>query len=329
MRKLFAFVLLLLVAGAGWATYSLMSPTGPAQQVFVEFKPGASPRRIAAELNQAGIIRAEFPFLLLHYVRRRTLKAGEYAFDHPATALEVYNRIARGDTYAIPLSVPEGFNLYDIAAAVERAGIDTQQNFLGQARSQTSLIRDLDPAAPSLEGYLYPETYRLPRKAKSAELLAMMVKRFRQEAQAIGLTSDFHRIVTLASLVEKEVAQPAERPLVASVFYNRLERNIPLATDPSVIYAALLESRYRGTIYQSDLQARSPYNTYKVAGLPPGPIASPGDASLKAALHPAQSDYLYFVSDAQGHSRFARTMEEHARNVQAYRQAVAAAPRPK
>jgi UPF0755 protein len=241
----------------------------------------------------------------------------------------VYNRIARGDTYAIPLSVPEGFNLYDIAAAVERAGIDTQQNFLGQARSQTSMIRDLDPAAPSLEGYLYPETYRLPRKAKSAELLAMMVKRFRQEAQAIGLTSDFHRIVTLASLVEKEVAQPAERPLVASVFYNRLERNIPLATDPSVIYAALLESRYRGTIYQSDLQARSPYNTYKVAGLPPGPIASPGDASLKAALHPAQSDYLYFVSDAQGHSRFARTMEEHARNVQAYRQAVAAAPRPK
>jgi len=151
-----------------------------------------------------------------------------------------------------------------------------------------------------------------------------MVRRFRQEAQKIGLLGnrDMHGIVTMASIVEKETAAPEERPLVAGVYYNRLARNMLLGADPSVIYAALLTGRYRGTIYQSDLEFDSPYNTYRYPGLPPGPIANPGVASLEAAMHPAHSDFLYFVSDNNGHHRFARTSEEHARNVTSYRKAV-------
>jgi UPF0755 protein len=150
-----------------------------------------------------------------------------------------------------------------------------------------------------------------------------MVHRFKQEAKNLGLDTDVHRVVTMASIVEKETAVPEERAEVASVYYNRLAKNMTLAADPSVIYAALLNNRYRGTIYQSDLQFDSPYNTYKFAGLPPGPIANPGRAALQAAMHPAQTSYLFFVADAQGHHRFAQTAEEHSRNVAAYRKAMA------
>ena len=321
MRKVFAFCVLLGLAFAAWIGFSVFVPAGPSQQTFVEFKTGSSARRIASELKQAGIIRSSSSFLLLHLYRRGSLKAGEYAFDHPDTLRDVYNRIARGDTYARVLVVPEGYNIFDIAAAVEKLGIDSQQNFLAQARIQVALIHDLDPQAPTLEGYLYPDTYRLPRKDKSPDVIAAMVKRFRQEARVIGLTGDVHRTVTMASIVEKETAVPEERPLVAGVFYNRLSQRVALDTDPSVIYAALLANRYRGTIYASDLQYSSPYNTYRNAGLPPGPIANPGKDSLLAAMHPSKTDYLYFVSDNQGHHRFARTLDEHQRNVADYRRA--------
>ena len=152
-------------------------------------------------------------------------------------------------------------------------------------------------------------------------MLTAMVHRFRQATTQLGLTQNVAHTVTLASLIEKEVSQDAERPLVASVFVNRLAQGMPLATDPTVIYAALLEDRWRGTIYASDLQSPSPYNTYKHTGLPPGPISNPGIAALKAAMSPAQTEYLYFVSDAAGHSRFSTSLKEHAEQVQAYRQA--------
>jgi UPF0755 protein len=295
---------------------------GPSQQTFVEFKTGSSARHIATELKQAGIIRSRTAFLLLHLYRHKPLKAGEYAFDHPDTLNHVYNRVARGDTYARVLVVPEGYNIFDIAAEIEDLGIDSQQNFLAQARSQVALVRDLDPQAPSLEGYLYPDTYRFPRKAKSPDVVAAMVKRFHQEAHLMELNSDVHRIVTMASIVEKETAVRDERPLVAGVFYNRLSEHMALDTDPSVIYAALLGNRYRGTIYASDLKYSSPYNTYRHQGLPPGPISNPGKDSLLAAMHPSRTDYLYFVSDNQGHHRFSKTLEEHQRNVADYRRAV-------
>jgi UPF0755 protein len=327
MRKLLGFLLLVLLVFSGWLLFAFLVPAGPRQQTFVEFKTGSSARKIATELKDAGIIRSRSAFLLLHLVKRRSLKAGEYAFDHPDSLRDVYSRIVHGDTYARVLVVPEGFNMFDIAAEVERLGIDSQQDFLDQARSQTALVRDLDPQAPTLEGYLFPDTYRVPRKEKSPEVIGAMVKRFHQEAHAIGLTGDVHQIVTMASIVEKETAQSDERPVVAGVFYNRLAQHMPLDTDPSVVYAALLNGRYRGGIYASDLQFSSPYNTYRNAGLPPGPISNPGQASLLAAMHPTQTDYLYFVSDNQGHHRFSRTLEEHNRNVAEYRRASGAGAR--
>lgn len=322
MRKLFAWFIVGLVAVVLWVGFVYVLPAGPSQQTFVDFRNGSSARHIATELKQAGVIRSRWAFLLVHLYRHLSLKAGEYAFDHPDTLSNIYNRIAHGDTYARVLTVPEGYNIFDIAAEVEKLGIDSQQNFLEQARSQVALVHDLDPFAPSLEGYLYPDTYRFARKNKAPDVVAAMVKRFHQEAHQIGLTSDVHRIVTMASIVEKETAVPDERPLVAGVFYNRLSQHMALDTDPTVIYAALLANRYRGTIYASDLKYSSPYNTYRNQGLPPGPIANPGKDSLLAAMHPTHTDYLYFVSDNQGHHRFSKSLEEHQRNVAEYRRAI-------
>jgi UPF0755 protein len=323
-RFLFKLILIAVLLAAGFLAYGLLLPAGPHSQQLVQLKPGSSARHIAAELKQAGIIRSQYAFLLWHYARgNKALKAGEYSFDHPAAAIEVQDRIARGDIYFHTLVVPEGFNIFDIASAIEAAGLGRRDDFLQIARTQTALVRDLDPQAPSLEGYLFPDTYHFTRTQSLHDMVAAMVHRFRQAAHDVGLNQDFHGIVTMASIVEKETSVAEERPVVASVFNNRLARRMALDTDPSVIYAALLNNRYRGTIYQSDLQFNSPYNTYKVAGLPPGPICNPGKASLMAAMHPAGTDYLYFVSDNQGHHRFARTQQEHAANVAMYRRAVA------
>jgi UPF0755 protein len=183
----------------------------------------------------------------------------------------------------------------------------------------------MDPGAASLEGYLFPATYRIGPREDMAEIAAKMVKRFRQEAAAIGLKGDFHLEVTMASLIERETAVDAERPLVASVLTNRLAKKMPLMTDPSVIYGLELEGKWRGAIFASDLGRETPYNTYVHKGLPPGPIANPGVKSLKAAMNPAATQYLYFVAagdDPQGKSRFSATLEEHNKNVAGYRKAL-------
>lgn len=317
-----------MLAFAIWFAWAALLPLQPSQTTFVLLRPGWSTRHIARDLQQQGVIRSSAAFLMVQYVKGlHTLKAGEYKFDQPANALDVWSRLVRGDVYARTVVVPEGFNMYDIAAAVEQAGLGPASDFLTAARSDIFLVRNIDPDAKSLEGYLFPDTYQFTRIDTAHDIAAAMVHRFRQEAQKIGLlgNADMHRIVTMASIVEKETADPKERPLVAGVYYNRLGRNMALAADPSVIYAALLAGRYRGTIYASDLQFDSPYNTYKFPGLPPGPIANPGVASLQAAMHPAHTDFLYFVSDNKGHHRFARDLQEHARNVAAYRRSVAAA----
>lgn len=324
LRFLFKLLAIAVVVGAAWLAFGLLATAGPSQEELVQLKPGSSARHIAAQLHKQGIIRSEWEFLLWHYLHgRKHLKAGEYAFDHPARLGEVYDRISRGDIYVRTLVIPEGFNMFDVASAVEAAGLAKREDFLAVARGETSLVRDLDPQALSLEGYLFPDTYHFTRTQSAHDMAAVMVHRFRQAAREAGLTQDFHKIVTMASIVEKETSVPEERPEVAGVFYNRLEKNMVLATDPTVIYAAMLNNHYRGTIYQSDLQFDSPYNTYRYAGLPPGPISNPGKASLEAALHPATTGYLYFVSDNQGHHKFSRTPGEHARNVAAYRRAVA------
>ena len=327
MRIFFTLVAALVLAFAGWFIWAALLPVTPAETTFVLLRPGWSTRHIAQALQRQGVIRSSAAFLMLQYAEGvKTLKAGEYKFEEPASALDVWRRLVRGDVYARTVVVPEGYNIYDIAAAVEQAGLGSADDFIAVAKGDTVLVRELDPDAKTLEGYLFPDTYQFTRIDSAHDIAAAMVRRFRQEAQKIGLLGNpnMHRIVTMASIVEKETAVPEERPLVASVYYNRLEKNMLLAADPTVIYAALLAGRYRGTIYQSDLQFDSPYNTYKYAGLPPGPIANPGVASLEAALHPAQSDFLYFVSDNNGHHRFARSPAEHARNVASYRRAVAA-----
>lgn len=323
MRKFLGSVSILVLLAALWLANALVNPYGPRAEQFVQIKQGSSTRAAARTLEQTGVIRSRYAFVLLSLLKGQTLKAGEYAFDHPATAFEVHDRIARGDVYVRVVSIPEGYNIFDIAQALEQAHICPRDAFLNVARSETVLIRDLDPQAPSLEGYLFPDTYRLGRTQHPREIAGMMVARFRTEAAALGLKSDFHRVVTMASVLEKETALKEERALVAGVFENRMARGIGLATDPSVIYAALLAGRWDGVIHQSDLQFDSPYNTYRYSGLPPGPIANPGRESLRAAMHPQKTDYLYFVANNKGGHNFARTLEEHNRNVTAYRRRVA------
>lgn len=305
---------------AGWM---ISSPFGPTQESFVELAPGSSTSRIATTLEQAGIIRSRYAFELVRLVQHGKLHAGEYRFSHPATVIEIYRRIVRGDVYTRPLTIPEGANLYDIAARVEQAHLAPATEFLAAARNP-ELIADLDPKATSLEGYLFPDTYRFTHTTTVAQMLSAMVKRFRLAAAEAGIEQDFHRSVTLASLIEKETSIPADRPLVASVFSNRLEKGMALDTDPAVIYGLLREGRWTGVIHRSDLAGDTPYNTYLHKGLPPGPIANAGLPSLKAATAPAHTNYLYFVAadtNAQGHSLFAATLEEHNHNVAGYRRA--------
>ena len=326
MRRWFAAVALLaMLAVSGWLLWLLQWPSGPLHETFVEVEPGTSTRAIAAELRGAGVLGSQYGFELLRVLGGRSLKAGEYRFDHPMKATEVYERLARGEVYTIALTVPEGANLFDIAGRVEAAQLGARAAFLAAAQRDTFLIARLDPQATSLEGYLYPATYRFGRHTSPDAMLRSMVHVFEVESVALGLSGDLHRVVTLASLLERETPVPGERPVVASVFDNRIRRGMPLETDPTVIYAALLRGAYRGTIYKTDLAADSPYNTYRHPGLPPGPICNPGSVSLQAALHPAETSYFYFVAagaDPQGRSRFATTLPEHERNVAAYRAAV-------
>jgi len=320
VRKFIAITFMLLLALAGWLAFGLMVPVSPRGQKFVMLRPGYSTRRIARELKSAGVIRSFDAFVLWHsFHRRPSLKAGEYLFDHEASAVEVHNRLARGDVYVHTVAIPEGFNMFDIAKAIEDAGLGPSQAFLKVATSDTALISDLAPQATSLEGYLFPNTYNFTRTQSMREMAAEMIKQFRQVASEIGLNQDVQRTVTLASIIEKETAVPDERTEVASVYTNRLASRIPLQADPSVIYAELIQGTYGGALHHDDMRFDSLYNTYRHAGLPPGPIANPGKTSLEAALHPAQSSFYYFVSDGNGHHRFAATLEEHNRNVAALR----------
>ena len=348
MKKVIWVMLIAVVAGASWLTRAVLTPVAPRGQTFVLLRPGYSTRRIAAELKGAGVIRSEKAFLLWHYYdHARTLKAGEYLFDRPANIITIQKRLREGDVYFHTVVLPEGYTMFDIARAIEAAGLGPADDFLKVAQSDTALIADIAPGAHSLEGYLFPDTYQFTRMMTMHDMAAAMVKQFRQVAHQIGLISgptliasaerqpasnsdagfpdseqsDIERTVIMASIVEKETAVPEERPMVAGVYYNRLAKRIALDADPSVIYAELLAGTYQRALHHADMSFSSPYNTYRNAGLPPGPISNPGRTALEAAMHPAQTDYFYFVADAQGHHRFARTIEEHNKNVDAYRKA--------
>ena len=321
-RLVIALVLLAVIAG-GVIFYMAGTPyAGFQDPVFVNIPSGTSTRGIANMLERAGVIRSEYSFLVARAVRPGSvLQAGEYQFSRPASALEVFSRIARGDIFYHELRIPEGSNIFDIAAAVEKLGLMDAQTFLKAARN-TSLIRDLAPSAPSLEGYLFPSTYRVTRRTTAVQICREMTNQFRRVWKELGSPNvDVNRIVTLASLVEKETGVPDERPTVASVYLNRLEIGMKLDCDPTTIYAAMLENRYRGTIYKSDLESNHPYNTYRNRGLPPGPIANPGFASLRAALQPADTNYLFFVAKpgGAGAHTFSETLQQHNAAVRDYR----------
>jgi len=355
VKRLIWLTLVALAAAGGWFAWAVLTPVEPSGQTFVLLHPGYSTRRIAAELKGAGLIRSEEAFVLWHYFHhKRSLKAGEYLFDKPANIIDIQRRLGRGDVYFHTVVIPEGYTMFDIARAIEAAGLGPAADFVKEAETDTNMIADMAPHAKSLEGYLFPDTYEFTRMMTMRQMAGVMVCHFRDEAERIGLdrrailtigqpseprasngcapsevtpeASDdptpLERTVIMASIVEKETAVPEERPLVASVYYNRLNKKIALDADPSIIYAELLAGTYTGALHHDDMRVDSPYNTYRNRGLPPGPIGNPGRSSLEAAMHPAQSDYYYFVADAQGHHRFAHSLEEHNQNVAAYRRAM-------
>lgn len=329
--KRLALLVILVAIGAGaggWWFYSkIVEPYRGYNEaeVFVDIPAGSGPTRIGERLVRAGVVRDEWTFRTAVLVsgRARALKAGEYRFDAPLHALDVIDKLARGDVYKRLLTFREGLTILDMVQVFEERGFGKAPEFQ-KAAENAKLIADLDPAARDLEGYLFPETYSLPRDTPASQVVEQMVAGFRnalsddvrEGAKTQGLS--VRELVTLASLVEKETGAGDERPLVAAVYRNRLKVGMPMQADPTVIYALQKAGRYNGNLSRDSLQFDSPYNTYRYPGLPPGPIAAPGRASLQAAAKPADVDYLYFVSKNDGTHVFASTLAEHNRNVQTW-----------
>jgi|CZKC01.1.fsa_nt_gi UPF0755 protein len=329
MRRFFIFALFVILALGGvaaWLWYSLHTPFGNFQPpgVFVDIPKGASERSISHLLAQQGVISNEWAFdALCRYRSRRALEAGEYYFDHPQTAFAVFDTIAAGRVYQISVTVPEGFNTFQIADLLESKGLTTRDAFLAAAADPTP-IRDLDSDVPTVEGFLFPATYQFPRHVTAQQIIAKMTDHFRTEWNSLLAGETFtgtrspKYFVTLASLVESETPKFDERPIIAGVFLNRLHRGMALGCDPTVVYALEKTGLYKGTVTLPDLRVDSPYNTYRYPGLPPGPITNPGETSLRAALHPASVDFFYFVADTEGGHLFAKTLTEHNSNVARY-----------
>lgn len=343
MKKVLLLVALVMLAAAGagaWMWYTLTHPYqgfGP-EGVFVTVPHGASRRGVARLLEQNGVVRSAVAFEI--YARRhpkRTLEAGEYFFNKPTRGGDVFWKLAKGEVYEVPFTVREGETLYDIAHDLEAGHFMSADAFI-KAASDPTLVRDIFPQALTLEGFLFPATYQLPRHPVPNELTALMVKKFKAEWTRMAppmadgdktrLASGYPigSIVTMASLVERETPKKEERPLVAGVFENRLQKDMMLQCDPTVIYALQQEGQYNGALTGADLHIHSPYNTYEHTGLPPGPIGNPGEASLRAALDPAKTDYLYFVANTEGGHFFGATLAEHNKNVTKYRRLLAGLP---
>jgi UPF0755 protein len=330
MKKLGLLLLFVLLAAVGGVAAIYLRAKQPYRgyggaEQFVDIPGGSGTRAIGERLVAAGVVRdpVTFRFALWMSGHARVLKAGEYRFEQPMTPLDVIGKLARGDVYVVNVTFPEGLTIEEMSAIFASHGLGSASAFV-DAANDVSLIRALDPAAQNLEGYLFPDTYPLPRRADAPRLIRAMVQGFervltpalRSAVEARGLS--IHQAVTLASIVEKESARTDERPIVAGVYLNRFRIGMALQCDPTVIYALRRAGTYTGNLHHDDLAFDSPYNTYRYPGLPPGPIASPGRASLEATVHPADVDYLYFVSRNDGSHEFARTLDEHNRNVQKY-----------
>jgi UPF0755 protein len=320
-------VILVIAASAAWLHLELTTPyyNAPSNGIFVEISRGLDTGKIAKILVESGILRHRLPFIA--YLRFTNnagrIKAGEYRFSGPASPKQITQRLIRGDVYYRALTIPEGLTARETIELLARNGfgiIEEMESLL----LKTDWISDVNSDAENLEGYLFPETYHFSRKADSVQIIKTMVEQFRKRYREIVAEYpprtgwNTSQIVILASMIEKEVQKAEERPIVSSVFYNRLERKIPLACDATIIYALKLRGTYNGNIRKVDLSMESPYNSYRNRGLPPGPIANPGADSLRAALSPAETEYLYYVSRNDGTHVFSKTYREHQRAVDKY-----------
>jgi UPF0755 protein len=337
MRRLGLLALLLIAAigaGAGWLDSQISRPYRGhrPEKVLVDIPHGTSRWGVAGILREKDVIRNRLAFALFsvwHF--RAPMQAGEYYFDRPVDTREVFWQLAQGRVFVRSFTIPEGWTTFDIAAEVDRDGICKRETFLDLVH-KTGSIKEFAPNADTLEGFLFPSTYDYTRTTSCEQIVHHMVQNFRAVWDSLKTSplpnppSNLSPLdtVTLASLVERETPNPSERPLVAGVFFNRLKRDDPMQCDPTVAYALARAGHPVKYVRANDLRFPSPYNTYMHKGLPPGPIANPGEASLRAALAPAQTSYLYFVANDQGGHYFSSTLAEHNRNINKYRHSLAA-----
>jgi UPF0755 protein len=329
--KTLSLLLVLSAIGAGVVAYRAYTMAREPyrgyteDEVFFTVERGATGARIGADLEERGIVRDRRLFVLALRFRAggRAVQAGEYRFAEPLTTFDVLEKLVSGDTFTFAVTIPEGLNLVETADLLAEKGL-SDRDAIRRAFEDRGTVADFDPEAANLEGYLYPTTYRFPRSVAPDELARTLVGQFkrvfdderRRAAEKLGLTP--RQAVTLASVIEKETGLSEERPLIASVFWNRLRIGMPLQSDPTIIYALELAGRFDGNLRRTDLEIDSPYNTYRFPGLPPGPIASPGEDSIRAVLEPAETTYLYFVSRNDGSHHFSSSYSEHASAVRKY-----------
>jgi len=303
--------------------YWFNQPTGLSATVhLVDIPPGTSFRQVTTLLQEHHLIRSSWFVTALGRLQNldRKIFPGEYEFHEGMLTTDILQKLGKGELYQHAVTIPEGYSVVQIADALAQAGLAKKEDVL-QLSQDPHFIRSLDLFVPSLEGYLFPDTYQFAQYTPPDTILKTMVNRFREvvtddirnQAARMGMT--LQEVLTLASVVEKETGLPVERPLVAGVFHNRLKKNIPLQSDPTVIYAI---ENFDGNIRKADLSINSPYNTYRVQGLPPGPIANPGLEAIKAVLNPTPTDYVYFVSRNDGSHEFSATLAEHNRAVEKY-----------
>jgi UPF0755 protein len=321
-----------LAAAAIWLHSELQTPYYGAQspEIYIDIARGMSTNQIANLLVISGALRSRLPFIV--YLRYkglgRRVQAGEYRFSSPATPKQVAQRLIQGDVYFLLVTVPEGLTARETVDLIAQKGLGKHDE-MEQALQRTDWIRDLDPRAQSLEGYLFPETYHFSRKSSSEMIIKTMVDQFRLRFAAISRDNPLQpgwslaKTVILASMVEKEAKKVEEGPLVASVFANRLAKRIPLACDATIIYAMKLAGTYRGNLSKEDLRMDSPYNTYLHLNLPPSPICNPGANSIRAAINPASTDYLYYVARNDGTHQFSKDLSSHIDAVNRYQKSIA------
>jgi UPF0755 protein len=321
---IFAAALFVLAAGSGIVLWRYANTPGHRQDRRVVFAiaPGEAFDSLISRLKDDGLIQTPLKFKIWARIKGvdKKLKAGEYHLSAAMTPNDILEVLVGGKAFLYALTIPEGFNLKQIADEVANQGLGDSQAFLDLTMDPKAATKyEID--AQSLEGYLFPDTYLFPKGVPIATIVDRMVHRFKEQfrpqwhARAKELHMTVHQIVTLASIIEKETGDPAERPLISSVFHNRLERKMRLESDPTVIYGI---KDFDGNIKRRHLNARTPYNTYVIKGLPPGPIASPGSAALEAALFPADTTFLFFVSKKDKTHHFSTNIREHNRAVRKY-----------